>query len=113
MTDAWGTMQRWLCLYSCTRSVVLSALSVFAGGTLTMPLVWNYLHSGLRLPSNVTPASHMAVTGLLPVMGGAMHFTFTFTLALHAAASNVKHRWVGPHQSKWPRIPSTSSGIAK
>jgi hypothetical protein len=34
-------------------------------------------------------ASHMAVTDLLLVIAGAMNFTFT--LALHAAAANVKH----------------------
>jgi glycosyltransferase involved in cell wall biosynthesis len=82
--------QRWLRLYSYTRSVLLSALAIIIGSTLAMPLVSQYLRSGLRLPSNVAPASHMAVTGLLFVMSGAMNFTFT--LALHAAVANVKRR---------------------
>jgi glycosyltransferase involved in cell wall biosynthesis len=82
--------QRWLRMFSYTRSVVLSALAVVAGGALAMPLVLQYLRSGLRLPVDVAPASHMAVIGLLLVMAGAM--SFTFTLALHAAVVNVKRR---------------------
>ena len=85
--------RRWLHMFSYTRSVVLSALAVVAGAALAVPLVSQYLRSGLRLLGNVAPASHMAVTGLLFVMGGAMNFTFT--LALHAAAANVKRRHVG------------------
>jgi glycosyltransferase involved in cell wall biosynthesis len=82
--------RRWLRMFSYTRSVVLSALAIVAGGALAVPLVSHYLRSGLRLPGDVGPASHMAVTGLLFVMGGTMNFTFT--LALHAAAANVKRR---------------------
>jgi len=85
-----NTTRRWLRMFSYTRSVVLSALAVVAGGALAMPLVLQYLRSGLRLPGDVAPASHMAVTGLLLVMTGAMNFTFT--LALHAAVANVKRR---------------------
>ena len=82
--------QRWLRLYSYTRSVVLSVLAITAGVTLAAPLLAQYLRSGLRLPGSIAPASHMAVTGLLLVMAGAMNFTFT--LALHAAVANVKRR---------------------
>jgi len=85
-----GITRRWLHMYSYTRSVLLSALAMVAGAALAAPLVSQYLRSGLRLPGDVAPASHMAVTGLLLVMGGAMNFTFT--LALHAAAANVKRR---------------------
>ena len=81
--------RRWLKAFSYTRSVILSAASVIAGCGLAAPLVLQYLHSGLRLPTELGSASHMAVTGLLLVMGGAMNFTFT--LALHAAAANIKH----------------------
>ena len=81
--------RRWLGMFSYTRSVVLSGLAVVAGVALTTPLIYQYLHSGLHLPGNVTSASHMAVTGLLLVIAGAMNFTFT--LALHAAAANIKH----------------------
>jgi hypothetical protein len=81
--------RRWLKAFSYTRSVILSAVTVIAGCSLATPLVVQYLDSGLRLPTEVGSASHMAVTGLLLVMGGAMNFTFT--LVLHAAAANVKH----------------------
>ena len=82
--------RRFLGMFSYTRSVILSALAVVAGIALAVPLVLEYLRSGLRLSGDVAPASHMAVTGLLFVMGGAMNFTFT--LALHAAAANVKRK---------------------
>ena len=82
--------RRWLRLFSYTRSVLLSSVAITAGCTLPAPLVVQYLRSGLRLMGNVTTASHMAVAGLLFVVAGAMNFTFT--LALHAAAVNVKHR---------------------
>lgn len=81
--------KRWLKAFSYTRSVALSAAAVAAGCGLALPLVLQYARLGLRLPSEAGSASHMAVTGLLLVMGGAMNFTFT--LALHAAAVNVKH----------------------
>jgi glycosyltransferase involved in cell wall biosynthesis len=84
------TKQHWLRLYSYNRSVVLSVLAVVAGATLAVPLVAQYLRSGLRLPTNIATASHMAVTGLLFVIAGVMNFTFT--LALHAAVANVKRR---------------------
>ncbi len=89
--DYSGTItRRFLGMFSYTRSVILSALAAVAGIALAVPLVSEYLRSGLRLPRDVAPASHMAVTGLLLVIGGAMNFTFT--LALHAAAANVQRR---------------------
>jgi hypothetical protein len=89
--DYSGTItRRFLGMFSYTRSVILSALAVVAGIALAVPLVSEYLRSGLRLPGDVAPASHMAVSGLLFVMGGTMNFTFT--LALHAAAANVQRR---------------------
>jgi len=82
--------RRFLRMFSYTRSVVLSAVAVVVGAALAVPLVSQYLRSGLRLHGNVALTSHMAVTGLLLVMGGTMNFTFT--LALHAAAANVQRR---------------------
>jgi hypothetical protein len=82
--------RRWLKAFSYTRSVVFSAAAVVAGCGLAVPLVSRYLQSGLQLTGDIAPSSHMAVTGLLLVMGGAMNFTFT--LALHAAVANVKRR---------------------
>ena len=85
-----ASTRRWLRMFSYTRSVVLSALAVLAGAALAAPLVYQYLRSGFRFSGNVFPANYMAVTGLLFVIGGCMNFTFT--LALHAAAANVKRR---------------------
>jgi len=80
--------RRWLQLFSYTRSIVLSTLAAAAGVAMSVPLVTQYVHFGLRLPA-VSSANHMAVTGLLFVIVGTMNFTFT--LALHAAAASV--RW--------------------
>src|SRR5271166_1394914 len=104
--------RRWVRMFSYTRSVVLSALAILAGGALAVPLVSQYLRSGLRLPATVAPASHMAVTGLLFVIGGAMNFTFT--LALHAAAVNVKHQSVRTEpETQAPNSVHVRSDIAK
>jgi glycosyltransferase involved in cell wall biosynthesis len=85
--------RRWLQAFSYTRSVVVSAVAAVIGCALATPMVSQYLRSGLRLPVNIGPVSHMAVTGLLFVMTGAMNFTFT--LALHAAVANIKERSSG------------------
>ena len=82
--------RRWLRMFSYTRSVLFSGLATLLGVGLTIPLVRQYFHSGLRLPAAVLPASRYAITGLLFIIGGAMNFTFT--LALHAAAANVKRK---------------------
>ena len=81
---------RWLRAFSYTRSVVLSALAILAGGVLAVPLIRQYVRSGLRLPADVAPWNHLAVLGLLLFMAGSM--TFTFTLALHAAAAYVRRK---------------------
>jgi glycosyltransferase involved in cell wall biosynthesis len=78
---------KWLQLFSYTRSVLISGLVAVVGAAMGIPLVINYIRSGLRL-YGIFPADHMAVTGLLLVVAGCMNFTFT--LALHAAAANVK-----------------------
>ena len=80
---------RWLQRFSYTRSVLFSTLAIVSGAVLAAPLVTEYVVSNLRLNS-VGPQSHLAVVGLLLVIGGAM--TFTFTLALHAVAANVHRR---------------------
>jgi glycosyltransferase involved in cell wall biosynthesis len=82
--------KRSLRMFSYTRSVVLSALAVTAGTALGVPLVLQYLSEGLRLSADLLRPSHLAVSGLLFVIGGCMNFTFT--LALHAAAANVKRK---------------------
>jgi glycosyltransferase involved in cell wall biosynthesis len=82
--------RQWLQIFSYTRSVLFSVLATLIGVGLTIPLVRQYFHFGLRLPADVLPASRYAITGLLFIIGGAMNFTFT--LALHAAAANVKRK---------------------
>ena len=80
----------WLRIFSYTQSVVASAIALVVGTGLTAPLIREYIRSGLRLPADIFPANHLAVTGLLFLIGGCMNFTFT--LALHAARVNVKRR---------------------
>jgi len=81
--------KKWLRRYSYTRAVVLSALAFTAGAAMAVPLVLQYVRQGFRLSGDaVFPANHLAVAGLLFVIGGFMNFTFT--LALHAAAANVR-----------------------
>jgi len=84
------TTRRWLDRFSYTRSVVMSALGVAAGAGMAVPLVTRYVRSGFQLTADVFPTTHLAVTGLLLVIGGFMNFTFT--LSLHAAAANVRRR---------------------
>ncbi|MFN0164945.1 MAG: glycosyltransferase family 2 protein [Bryobacteraceae bacterium] len=83
------TTRRWLGFFSYTRSVVLSVVSVALGVALTVPLLRQYVQSGLRLPDSVEPVNHLAVTGLLFLIAGSMNFSFT--LALHAAVAYVRH----------------------
>ena len=82
--------RRWLSLFSYTRSVLFSGLAVIGGVVLAVPLVVQYVLMGFRLTDDVFPTTHLAVTGLLFVIAGFMNFTFT--LALHAAAANVRRK---------------------
>jgi len=77
-------------VFSYTRSVLVSALAVVGGAGLALPLVLRYIQSGFHLTDDVFPTTHLAVTGLLFVIAGFMNFTFT--LALHAAAANVRRK---------------------
>lgn len=77
--------RRWLALFPYNRSVVASALAFVLGVGLTVPLVVDYLSSGLELPNDPGPVHHLAVTGLLAMIVGFT--TFAFTLILHAAAT--------------------------
>src|SRR5262249_12289688 len=83
--------RRWLRIFSYTRSVMLSALSVAVGTALAAPLVLQYLREGLRLSGEFLPTNFLAVTGLLFVIVGGF-INFTFTLSLHAAAANFKRK---------------------
>jgi hypothetical protein len=70
--------------------VVLSAVAFAAGLLMAAPLIRFYLDSGYRLTAEALPLNHMAVAGLLFVIIASMNFTFT--LALHAAAANVRRK---------------------
>jgi glycosyltransferase involved in cell wall biosynthesis len=80
---------RWLRRFSYTRSVLLSALAAATGVVLALPLVVHYMSSGLTL-QELSPVNYLAVVGLLLIICSAMNFTFT--LALHAAAANVRRK---------------------
>jgi len=85
-----ATTRRFLEVFSYTRSVVLSSSLFILGAAMAIPLIQQYRHFGYRLTSNVIPENHLAVAGLLFIIIGSMNFTFT--LALHAAAVNVRRK---------------------
>ncbi len=92
MMDFSGTTtQKWLSKFRYDRSVLASFGACMAGVLAGLPLVLEYLRDGLRL-SHPSPSSlHLAVIGLLLMVGGFM--SFTFTLVLHALAlSRDLHR---------------------
>lgn len=76
---------RWVGLFPYDRGVTLSALSFLLGLALTVPLVVDYVGSGLELPGDPGTVHHLAVTGLLAMIVGFT--TFAFTLILNAAAN--------------------------
>jgi len=84
------TTRHWLDVFSYTRSVVVSALVVLVGAGLALPLLLTYIRSDFLLTDDVFPTTHVAVLGILLVIAGVMNFTFT--LALHAAAANVRRK---------------------
>ena len=76
--------RRWLRIFRYTRSALASGGMALLGAVLMTFLVSDFFHSGLKLPK-VGVVYHLAVLGLLLVIGGFM--TFTFTLLLHSAVS--------------------------
>lgn len=78
--------RRWLALFPYDRSVALSALAFVLGLAATIPLIVDYVRSGLELPDNPGTVHHLAVTGLLAMMVGFT--TFAFTLILSAVATS-------------------------
>jgi hypothetical protein len=77
-------IDRWLKVLSYDRAVLGSALAFVCGVLLCVPLVFEYVRSGLKLGA-LTAANYLAVAGLLAAILSFM--TFTFTLVLHALAS--------------------------
>ena len=76
--------ERWLKLFSYTRALIVSGLLGLAGFALCIPLVSQYITSGLVLPAMPGRANHDAVLGMLFFIAAFM--TFSSTLAVHAAA---------------------------
>ena len=75
--------RRWSNLFRYTRSMGWSAGALLFGLAATVPLVREYLRSGLSLPHEVPAASHLAISGLFFIIAGFMNFGFT--LVIHAA----------------------------
>ena len=82
--------RRWLAMFPYNRTVAGSASAFLLGLGLTVPLIVDYVSSGLSLPNDPGPVHHLAVTGLLAMIVGFT--TFAFTLLLHAAALTERFR---------------------
>jgi glycosyltransferase involved in cell wall biosynthesis len=76
--------RRWLRVFPYNRTVILCALAFLVGLGLTVQLVVTYSQHSLALPESARSHAHLAVTGLLLMIGAFV--TFTFTLLLHTEA---------------------------
>jgi dTDP-glucose pyrophosphorylase/glycosyltransferase involved in cell wall biosynthesis len=79
---------RWLRLFRYNQAMLASAGSVFGGIACLIPLVTDYLREGFTLSGTPGTHEHVAILGLLLVLGGIS--IFAFTLVLHAAATSVQ-----------------------
>ncbi len=78
--------KRWLGRFPYNRSVAGSALAFVLGVVLTVPLIVDYVSSGLSLPDNPGSIHHLAVAGLFTMIVGFT--TFAFTLIINAASTS-------------------------
>jgi glycosyltransferase involved in cell wall biosynthesis len=76
--------RRWLGLFPYNRTVAASALLFALGVGSFLPLVVDYIGSGLTLSTELSAINHLAVLGIMLMILGFT--TFTFTLLLHAVA---------------------------
>jgi glycosyltransferase involved in cell wall biosynthesis len=76
--------QRWLGLFPYNRTMAVSALVFVLGVASFVPLVVDYIRSGLTLSTELTAINHLAVLGIMFMI--LAFTTFTFTLLLHAVA---------------------------
>jgi glycosyltransferase involved in cell wall biosynthesis len=76
--------RRWLRVFPYNRTVLLCASAFLIGLGLAVQLVVTYAQEGLELPESALTHAHLAVTGLLLMVGAFV--TFTFTLILHTDA---------------------------
>jgi len=72
--------RRWLRIFPYNRTVVLCALAFLVGLGLAIQLVVTYSQHDLALPESARSHAHLAVTGLLLMIGAFMTFTFTLLL---------------------------------
>jgi glycosyltransferase involved in cell wall biosynthesis len=80
---------RWVRLFQFNRAMLATGLMCAVGVVLSVPLVADYIHSGLRLPS-LSTTHHLAVTGLFFLI--ASFLTFSSTLVLNASAMRLRPR---------------------
>jgi hypothetical protein len=81
--------KRWLSLLRYTRTVLIAAGLFAVGVALTAPLVGLYLSHDFRLPDTSSQQTHLAVTGAMLALAGAV--LFVFTLLVHAAALATRY----------------------
>ena len=79
--------RRWPRVFPYTPTVISSAVAFTGGAALALPLVRVYLQHGFLL-QRIGWENHLAVVGLMLVIGGFV--TFSFTLILHAVALNAR-----------------------
>jgi len=79
--DYTGEARRsWKSLFSYDRSVGLSVIVGVVGFLLILPMVREYWQLGFRLPETIGFVHHIAITGLLGIIMGFLHFNFTLVL---------------------------------
>jgi glycosyltransferase involved in cell wall biosynthesis len=76
--------RRWLRVFPYDRTVLLCGLAFLLGLVLAGQLAVLFAQQGLELSEAARSRAHLAVTGLLLMIGAFM--TFTFTLLLHTEA---------------------------
>jgi glycosyltransferase involved in cell wall biosynthesis len=79
-----AAQQRWLSLFPYNRTMAVSALLFVLGVASSLPLVVEYIRSGLTLSTELGAINHLAVLGIMFMI--LAFTTFTFALLLHAVA---------------------------
>jgi glycosyltransferase involved in cell wall biosynthesis len=75
---------RWLAVLRYTRTVSVAAITAAVGIAMLVPLVELYVSNDYELPVASSSEAHLAITGIMLVLVGAI--LFVFTLLVHAAA---------------------------
>ena len=88
--------KRWLSRLRYTRTVLIAAGLFAVGVGLTVPLVSLYLSNDFKLPDTSSQQTHLAVTGAMLVLAGAVLFVFTLLVHAAALASRYSPEWEAP-----------------